>query len=73
VACRAEHGPHNKVLAVELWFLPKGQATIPAEANSPRVGRAPRGSLAAARAAIKAATGAGGGPCPVCNQESAAD
>jgi hypothetical protein len=42
---RLEHGPRNKVVAVELWFLPKdtaGRNAAAAELNRSRVGRKAR-------------------------------
>jgi hypothetical protein len=45
VSCQAEHGPHNKVLAVELRFLPNRPAdreAAAAEIKRPRVGRKAR-------------------------------
>jgi hypothetical protein len=45
VSCRIENGPHNKTVAVELWFLPKPPAArdaAAAEIKRPRVGRKAR-------------------------------
>jgi hypothetical protein len=53
VSCRARHGPHNKVLAVELWFLPKaaaGREAAAAELKASRVGRKARRRTTAPKA-----------------------